>query len=308
MIAIIGPTGSGKTEISVKISDCLPISVINADSRQVYKYMNIGTAKPTIDQQNKLDHYVLDKVNPNINYNLNNFIKDSNYAINKIKSQNKTPIIVGGTGLYVWALIDKWALPDVPPDKDFRKNIELEIHTNGIKYVQNLFVKEIGESVSTKFDLNNIRRLIRYLEIIKSIGKEKFLNSSKPKCNNNLIFGLDYSKDDQEEHITNRIEKMIEDGWITEVEMLIKKGYNLSHHSMSGIGYKEIYLYLHNEIDYNEMKENTLKRTFSLIKKQRTWFKKTDSRIKWLDSDINSRDINEISKSILQYNKNTTQL
>lgn len=308
MIAIIGPTGSGKTEISVKISDCLPISVINADSRQVYKYMNIGTAKPTIAQQNKLDHYVLDKVNPNINYNLNNFIKDSNYAINKIKSQNKTPIIVGGTGLYVWALIDKWALPDVPPDKDFRKNIELEIHTNGIKYVQNLFVKEIGESVSTKFDLNNIRRLIRYLEIIKSIGKEKFLNSSKPKCNNNLIFGLDYSKDDQEEHITNRIEKMIEDGWITEVEMLIKKGYNLSHHSMSGIGYKEIYLYLHNEIDYNEMKENTLKRTFSLIKKQRTWFKKTDSRIKWLDSDINSRDINEISKSILQYNKNTTQL
>lgn len=308
MIAIIGPTGSGKTEISVKISDCLPISVINADSRQVYKYMNIGTAKPTIAQQNKLDHYVLDKVNPNINYNLNNFIKDSNYAINKIKSQNKTPIIVGGTGLYVWALIDKWALPDVPPDKDFRKNIELEIHTNGIKYVQNLFVKEIGESVSTKFDLNNIRRLIRYLEIIKSIGKEKFLNSSKPKCNNNLIFGLDYSKDDQEEHITNRIEKMIEDGWITEVEMLIKKGYNLSHHSMSGIGYKEIYLYLHNEIDYNEMKENTLKRTFSLIKKQRTWFKKTDSRIKWLDSNINSRDINEISKSILQYNKNTTQL
>ena len=88
MIAIIGPTGSGKTEISVKISDCLPISVINADSRQVYKYMNIGTAKPTIAQQNKLDHYVLDKVNPNINYNLNNFIKDSNYAINKIKSQN----------------------------------------------------------------------------------------------------------------------------------------------------------------------------------------------------------------------------
>ncbi len=308
MIAIIGPTGSGKTETSVKISDYLPISVINADSRQVYKYMNIGTAKPTIDQQNKLDHYVLDKVNPDINYNLNNFIKDSKYAINKIKSQNKTPIIVGGTGLYVWALIDKWALPDVPPDKDFRKNIELEIHTNGFKYVQSLFVKEVGESVSTKFDLNNTRRLIRYLEIIKSIGKEKFLNSSKLKCNNNLIFGLDYSKDDQEEHITNRIEKMIEDGWIAEVEMLIKKGYNLSHHSMSGIGYKEIYLYLRNEIDYNEMKENTLKRTFSLIKKQRTWFKKTDSRIKWLDSDIKSRDINEISKSILQYNKDTTQL
>jgi len=308
LIAIIGPTGSGKTETSVKISDYLPISVINADSRQVYKYMNIGTAKPTIDQQNKLDHYVLDKVNPDISYNLNNFIKDSNYAINKIKSQKKTPIIVGGTGLYVWALIDKWALPDVPPDKDFRKNIEFEIHTNGIKYIQSLFVKEVGESVSTKFDLNNIRRLIRYLEIIKSIGKEKFLYSSKPKCNNNLIFGLDYSKDNQEEHITNRIEKMIGNGWITEVEMLIEKGYNLSHHSMSGIGYKEIYLYLCNEIGYNEMKENTLKRTFSLIKKQRTWFKKTDSRIKWLDSDIKSRDINEISKSILQYNKDTAQL
>ena len=301
MIAIIGPTGSGKTEFSIKLSEKIPINVINADSRQIYKYMNIGTAKPTLKQRSKVKHYIVDQVYPNINYSLNNFINDAKESYENILLQDLIPIIVGGTGLYIWALLDDWQLPDVPPDQEYRNYLEIKIKNNKPEYLSNLFISKIGHENSKNFDLKNNRRLIRYLEIIKTIGSEAFLSNNKKENNNHLIIGLDYCKNTQEQKLSKRIDKMFDEGWINEVENLMQKGYNLSHYSMSGIGYKEIYLYLTKDIDHNKMRELIIKRTLNLVKKQRTWFKKSDKRINWIDNTKSSNQVELIKNKIIKY-------
>jgi len=299
VISIVGPTGAGKTTLALKLSKNLPINVISADSRQVYKYMDIGTAKPTKEQRNKLTHYLVDYINPDEKYNLNKFIIDSNYYINKIKNKKNIPLIVGGTGLYIWALIDNWSLPDVGPNEKFRTKLENNIKNFGPEYIKKTFINKMGSDFSENYDLNNTRRLIRYLEIIYEVGIEKFLQSSKSKNEKNTIYGIDFSKEEQRTLIPERIEKMFKSGWVEEVENLIKNGYNLGHYSMSGIGYKEIYSYLINKINYEDMRELILNRTNSFIKKQRTWFKKTDNRITWINSIEDNKVIRNISEKIL---------
>ena len=299
MISIVGPTGAGKTTLALRLSKNLPINVISADSRQVYKYMDIGTAKPTKEQRNKLTHYLVDYINPDEKYNLNKFIIDSNYYINKIKNKKNIPLIVGGTGLYIWALIDNWSLPDVSPNEKFRTKLENNIKNFGPEYIKKTFINKMGSDFSENYDLNNTRRLIRYLEIIYEVGIEKFLQSSKSKNEKNTIYGIDFSKEEQRTLIPERIEKMFKSGWVEEVENLIKNGYNLEHYSMSGIGYKEIYSYLINKINYEDMRELILNRTNSFIKKQRTWFKKTDNRITWINSIEDNKVIRNISEKIL---------
>ena len=299
MISIVGPTGAGKTTLALRLSKNLPINVISADSRQVYKYMDIGTAKPTKEQRNKLTHYLVDYINPDEKYNLNKFIIDSNYYINKIKNKKNIPLIVGGTGLYIWALIDNWSLPDVGPNEKFRTKLENNIKNFGPEYIKKTFINKMGSDFSENYDLNNTRRLIRYLEIIYEVGIEKFLQSSKSKNEKNTIYGIDFSKEEQRTLIPKRIEKMFKSGWVEEVENLIKNGYNLEHYSMSGIGYKEIYSYLINKINYEDMRELILNRTNSFIKKQRTWFKKTDNRITWINSIEDNKVIRNISEKIL---------
>ena len=299
MISIVGPTGAGKTTLALRLSKNLPINVISADSRQVYKYMDIGTAKPTKEQRNKLTHYLVDYINPDEKYNLNKFIIDSNYYINKIKNKKNIPLIVGGTGLYIWALIDNWSLPDVGPNEKFRTKLENNIKNFGPEYIKKTFINKMGSDFSENYDLNNTRRLIRYLEIINEVGIKKFLQSSKSKNEKNTIYGIDFSKEEQRTLIPERIEKMFKSGWVEEVENLIKNGYNLGHYSMSGIGYKEIYSYLINKINYEDMKELILNRTNLFIKKQRTWFKKTDNRITWINSIEDNKVIKNISEKIL---------
>ena len=156
-----------------------------------------------------------------------------------------------------------------------------------------------GSDFSENYDLNNTRRLIRYLEIINEVGSEKFLLSSKSQNEKNIIYGIYFSKEEQRTLIPERIEKMFKSGWVEEVESLIKNGYNLEHYSMSGIGYKEIHSYLINKINYEDMRELILNRTNSFIKKQRTWFKKTDNRITWINSIEDNKVIKNISEKIL---------
>ena len=299
MISIVGSTGSGKTALALNLSKYLPINVISADSRQVYKYLDIGTAKPTKEQRNQLTHYLVDYVNPDEKYNLNKFIIDSNYYIDKINSEKNIPIIVGGTGLYIWALLDNWSLPDVAPNEKFRATLEDNIKNFGTEYIKKTFINKIGSDFSKNYDLNNTRRLIRYLEIINEIGSGKFLQTSKSINEKNIIIGRDFSKEEQSTLIPKRIENMFKSGWIEEVENLIKNGYNLDHYSMSGIGYKEIYSYLSNKINYEDMRELILNRTNSFIKKQRTWFKKADNRITWINSVEDNKVIKDISEKIL---------
>ena len=299
MISIVGPTGSGKTALALKLSKYLPINVISADSRQVYKYMDIGTAKPTKEQRNKLTHYLVDYINPDEKYNLNKFIIDSNYYIKKINNNKNIPVIVGGTGLYIWALLDNWSLPDVGPNEKFRTDLENNVKNFGPEYIMKSFISKIGSDLAKNYDLNNTRRLIRYLEIINKIGIKKFTQLSKSKNEKNIIYGIDFSKEEQHTLIPERIEKMFKSGWIEEVENLIKNGYNSEHYSMSGIGYKEIYSYLINKINYDDMRELILNRTNSFIKKQRTWFKKNDNRISWINSNNDNKLIKNISEKIL---------
>ena len=299
MISIVGSTGAGKTALALNLSKYLPINVISADSRQVYKYLDIGTAKPTKEQRNQLTHYLVDYVNPDEKYNLNKFIIDSNYYIDKINSEKNIPIIVGGTGLYIWALLDNWSLPDVAPNKKFRATLEDNIKNFGTEYIKKTFINKIGSDFSKNYDLKNTRRLIRYLEIIDEVGCGKFLQTSKSRNEKNIIIGRDFSKEEQSTLIPKRIENMFKSGWIEEVENLIKNGYNLDHYSMSGIGYKEIYSYLSNKINYEDMRELILNRTNSFIKKQRTWFKKADNRITWINSVEDNKVIKDISEKIL---------
>ena len=285
IISIVGPTASGKTDLAISIAEKYKLSIINSDSKLLYKGLNIGTAKPSIEELNKTKHYMVNILQPDESSNLLWFLENCRRIIEKLDS---VPILVGGSGQYTWGILEGWDPPQIEPDFKLREKLEQEISDLGINQVIEKYSK-IYPLFENK-DLENPRRLIRIIERYKS----GYTDSPRRRIKNNnlesLILGIKIDRERTDMLIKSRIKKMIDFGWIEEVNQLLKNGIKKSSPAMSSIGYKEVVSYIEGEYDKNQLEEKIFISTRKLMRHQDNWFKKSDKRIKWIDFD-NSFDL-----------------
>ena len=294
-LVILGPTATGKTQLSLKLSQYFDSEIINCDTSIFYKYLSIGTGKPSKKNLKLVKHNLLDFLEPDQDYSLAEFLKDANKIISQILSDKKVPILVGGSGQYLKALTENWDVSNIKPNLELRKELEKEINENGVEYLYEKLKSKFPENAQ-KVDSKNPRRIIRAFEL--GLEGKTISRKSKKNFSNFFKIGLTMPRDTLYKTIDERIEKMFEDGWVGEVEDLIKKGFNNELNSFSSIGYNEIYDYLSNNLDLDEAINLIKKRTRNLVRHQYNWFKLNDPEIKWFDSSKHS--INYISEKILK--------
>jgi len=276
LIVILGPTGSGKSDLAIKLAKQFKGEIVSADSRQIYKEMDIGTAKVTKKEMQGIPHYLIDIVKPNQDFSLAQFKKKAVAQIKEIQKKGRVPFLVGGTMLYIQSIVDNLQIPEVKPDKKLRT--KLENKTNQELYNQ---LKKLDPKALEVIDVNNQRRLIRALEVCLSTGQPFSQQKQKgPALFDILQIGLRPDKQVLDKKISQRADKMIKAGLIKEVEKLIKK-YGTKPYSMSGIGYQEIIPYLEKKISLNESKELIKIHTRQYARSQMSWFKR-DKRIHWI--------------------------
>ena len=305
VIVILGPTASGKTALSLRLAELLPSQIISADSRQIYKTLDIGTAKPSQEYLSKISHHLVDFLEPWEDYNASQFEKDALKIISELHKQNIIPIVAGGSGLYIRALIDG-IFDSVDTDSDYRELLENLRIEMGNEFLYNK-LKEVDPVSAEKLLPQNYKRVIRALEVLNISGEPIWKHQNEYEREVDLDFfryGLNWKRDILYDHINRRVDEMISAGFIDEVINLLNMGYDLSYNSMNTVGYKEIIHYLDGKISLTAAIELIKKATRNYAKRQMTWFRK-DKRIKWFD--MNSFDeINYIRDTILKdITKNT---
>jgi len=303
VIVIVGPTCSGKTKLSMLLSERLDIEIISADSRQIFKLLNIGTAKPNIEVVKKVKHYFVDELNADEEFNASIFAAKSEIIILKIIKKYKIPIVVGGSGLYVKALIDG-ITESTNTNKELRTTfLELrQKYGNDYLYKE---LKKVDEFSTKKLLPQNWKRVIRALEVYHLTGKaiwEHHIEEIKQEKFKFKQFGLLWNREVLYKNIENRIDEMVKLGLVDEIRSILNLGYSKSLNALNTVGYKEIIQYLENQITFNRAIELIKRNTRRYAKRQMTWFN-ADKRIKWFDiksendliilADIIAKEINE---------------
>jgi tRNA dimethylallyltransferase len=284
VIAIVGPTAVGKSELALRLAQYFPIEIISADSRQVYRYMDIGTNKPSLAERKSVTHHLIDVVEPDQDFSLATYHQLTIEALKAIRQKGKLPLLVGGSGLYVWSLVEGWKIPQVPPDQKRRSQLETRAEQDGSR---NLYreLQDIDPIAAAKINPSNVRRIIRALEIYHATGQRPSqLQRKEAPDFPILLIGLTRERSELYRRIDWRVDKMIRMGLVEEVEQLLEKGYSLSLPSMSGIGYKQICQFLQGEMTLPQATDKIKYETHRLARHQYAWFRLGDSRIHWFDS------------------------
>ena len=295
VIVICGPTASGKTALSIELAKKINGEIISSDSMQIYKDMNIGTAKPTTEEMQGIKHYLLDFVEPNQRYSVAEFKKDAERAIEEILQKGKVPIVVGGTGLYVDSLIYGIEYKTIEFDENYRKELENRVENEGLEVLYNE-AKKIDPQAIKKISANDKKRILRILEIYKATGKNKTEQEIESRKNgvkyDYKVFAIDMNREELYDRINKRVDIMLENGLIEEVKQLLEK-YDQFPTAMQGLGYKEVVEYLQGKILKEEMIENIKRETRRYAKRQITWFKKNKQTI-WIKPKDLQKILNEI--------------
>jgi len=284
MIAIVGPTAVGKSELALHLAQYFPVEIISADSRQVYRYMDIGTNKPTAVERASVPHHVIDVVEPDEDFSLATYHQLAIEALKAIQQKGKLPLLVGGSGLYVWSLVEGWKIPSVPPDQKLRCQLEARAEQEDS---QSLYqeLQDIDPVAAAKINPGNTRRIIRALEIYHATGQRPSqLQRKEAPGFPILLIGLTRERSELYSRIDRRVDKMIQIGLVEEVEQLLKKGYSPSLPSMSGIGYKQIGQFLRGEMTLPQAIDKIKYETHRLARHQYAWFRLSDNRIHWFDT------------------------
>lgn len=299
VIVICGPTASGKTALSIEVAKKINGEIISSDSMQIYKDMNIGTAKPTKEEMGEIKHYLIDYVLPTERYSVAEYKKDAKKAIKKVIEKGKTPIIVGGTGLYVDSLIYEIEYPEIKFDEEYRKKLEKEVEEKGLEKLYEK-AKKIDQIAIQKISKTDKKRILRVLEIYHATGKTKteqeIISRQKEPEYDYKVYGLLWDRQKLYDRINLRVDIMIEQGLIEEVKTILKK-YSEFPTAMQGLGYKEVVQYLNKEITKEEMIEKIKQETRRYAKRQMTWFRKNKQTI-WLNAEDKQNNINIISEGI----------
>lgn len=293
VIVICGPTASGKTLLSIELAKKINGEIVSCDSMQIYKEMNIGTAKPTEQEKKGIKHYMIDIVSPNERYSVADYKRDAKMAIKEILKKEKVPIVVGGTGLYIDSLIYEIEYPNIEFNEEYRKQLELRADKEGLDKIYNE-AKKIDPRAIEKISQNDRKRIIRILEIYNATGKNKTEQEIESRKNevefDYKVYALSWEREKLYERINKRVDIMLKEGLVEEVEKIYKK-YNEFPTAMQGLGYKEVVQYLNKEDSYEEMVEKIKMETRRYAKRQLTWFRKNKQTI-WINGE------NEIQNNI----------
>ena len=286
VIVICGPTASGKTALSIELAKKVNGEIISCDSMQIYKDMNIGTAKPTIEEMQGIKHYLLDFVSPNERYRVADIKKDAKNAIKEILSKGKVPIIVGGTGLYLDSLIYEIEYQNIEFDENYRKKLEQEVEEKGLEELYDK-AKKIDPVAIEKISKNDKKRILRILEIYHATGKNKTEQEIESRKNeveyDYKVYAISWDREELYARINKRVDLMIEQGLIDEVKNILQK-YEQFPTAMQGLGYKEVVDYLQGNCTKQEMIEKIKMETRRYAKRQMTWFRKNKQTI-WIQGN-----------------------
>ena len=282
-VFIVGPTGVGKTHFGFQLAKRLGGEIISADSRQMYRYINIGTDKPPQAMREEIPHYFIDILEPDEYYNAGLYGKDVREKIQEIQSRGKIPFIVGGSGLYIRAIIEGF-FAETTKDYAVKKKLQEKAKNEGNEGLYKELQK-IDSAFAARITLNDTQRIVRGLEVYMATGvplTEHWKNKGNSITFTPLIIGLRMNRLELYETINKRVDKMLEQGLIEEVKLLKQKGFSPELNSLQTYGYKETFQYLEGELTIDELKEKIKKRTRNFAKRQITWFKKMKDII-WVD-------------------------
>lgn len=300
VIVICGPTASGKTALSIELAKKIDGEIVSADSMQIYKDMDIGSAKPTKEEMEGIKHYLLDFVLPEDRYSVADYKKDATIAINEIIGKGKTPIVVGGTGLYIDSLIFNIDYPEIKFDEEYRQTLEKRAETEGL---QKLYeeAQKIDPKAMESISRNDQKRILRVLELYHQTGKTKTEQEIESRKNevpyDYYVFALNMDREKLYDRINQRVDIMIGQGLINEVENIIKK-YDKLPTAMQALGYKEIREYLIGNVTKEQAIETVKQETRRYAKRQLTWFRKNKQTI-WLNAlDKKEENIKKILEEI----------
>ena len=283
LIAIVGPTATGKTALAIALAQRLGGEIVSADSRQVYRHMDIGTAKPTAEQRSLARHHLIDIVDPDQEFSLAQYLELAVTALEDVWSRGKQPLLVGGSGQYVWALLEGWTVPRLPPQRELRRELEERAASQGAEALHRELA-QVDPKAAARIDPRNVRRVIRALEVHRATGRPiSFWQEKGPPPWQTLILGLTCPRQELYERIDARVGAMMEAGLMDEVRRLLAMGYEPSLPSLSGIGYSQVCQHLAGELSLATAVARIKTTTHRLARQQYTWFRLDDRRIRWLE-------------------------
>ena len=301
LIAVVGPTAAGKSALAIEMARRFDGEVINADSRLLYRGLDIGTAKPSPDERRGVPHHLVDVLDPEDSYSLAAFLDDSRRLISEITSRGRLPIVVGGTGQYAWGLLEGWDVPRVGPDAELRRDLEELLDTEGL-YSLVAQLLDLDPEAAETIDLRNPRRVMRAIERARAgePGTGGLLSPERPPYDA-LVIGLTAERQSLYERVDDRIDRMIEQGWVDEVQGLLAAGVGDDTPGMSAIGYRDIARRVREEISLDDLKASVQKATRTLVRRQYNWFKPNDPRIAWFETGPDAiSEASELTASWLQ--------
>lgn len=310
LVVLTGPTAVGKTKLSLELAEKIEAEIISTDSMQVYQEMDIGTAKASKTERNKIKHHLIDFVSPENNYSVSQFQDDSDQLIKEIKYRAKIPLLVGGTHLYIKAVLEGFMLPNIEPAPELRNKLEKLAEQKGTEAVHKILEKKDSKTAA-KLHPNDLRRVIRAIEIYEQSGKTKSYykkqQQQRPPRYSAYKFALIRNRNNLYQRINQRVEQMVEKGLVEEVKSLLAKHSKLSDTAHQALGYKEIITYLNGDFSFTEAVSEIKKRSRHFAKRQLTWLRKEENLIVF---DLEKETKNEILdimdkliKGVIDYEK-----
>ena len=284
LLAIVGPTAVGKSALAIALAKAFHGEIVNADSRQVYRLMDIGTAKPTAEERAQALHHLLDLVNPNQGYSLALFLEHATQAIEAIHQRGHLPILAGGTGQYVWALLEGWQAPEAPPDLELRRGLEAQAQREGAAALY-ARLQALDPEAAAIIHPHNLRRIIRALEVYDATGVPFSQQRRRvAPAYRSLVMGLLLPREALYRRIDQRVERAVGQGWVGEVQNLLQMGYSPDLPALSSLGYRELGRHLRGEVSLDEAVDHIKKATHRYARHQGAWFRRSDPRIHWLEA------------------------
>ena len=281
VIALVGATAVGKSAVAVTLAQRIGGEIINADSRQVYRGMAIGTGIPSEDERSGVTHHLYGISEPDDDFSLGRFLTAAKCAMQDIRERSKTPIIVGGTGQYVWALLEGWNVPEVAPDPELRQKLMERAEADG----RNALHEELRRLDPTAAELihpNNLIRTVRALEVVRTTGRPfSEQRTQTPPPWDTRIAGVSMEREALDVRIEQRVDRQLEAGWVDEVRALLAAGYSPSLSSFRSIGYREIAAHVEGHMPVDEMRQTIISKTRRFARTQFAWFRADDERITW---------------------------
>jgi tRNA dimethylallyltransferase len=284
LVAVVGATATGKTALAIALARALDGEIVNADSRQVYRGMDIGTAKPTVAEQAAARHWLIDVATPDEPFTLASYLETATGALDDVDARGRRAIVAGGTGQYIWALLEGWRVPRVAPDPELRRRLETLADTEGAAAVVEE-LRAVDPASASAIDARNVRRVIRAIEVSRATGKPFSEWREKGPPRPATIIGLALPRRDLHRRIDARIDGMMAAGLVGEVRGLTAAGYGCDLPAMSGIGYGEICEHLSGACSLDDAVRRIKTQTHRLARMQHTWFSPDDARITWLRAD-----------------------